>query len=164
MGDNLVYILLGLIIIILLLCIIFYNRKTETFNIPTKNFPTKNLATENKYEGLDYPASDASNSISSIFNKFVSSLNNPPSPSSTNIISTNPNTIKSLQTVGNTPETVIPYLKEQLDTISKTYFNQGIKPAVEIDNWINNLQERLNNVQLKMIELNITPNEELVFY
>jgi hypothetical protein len=159
MGYNLVYILLVLIIIIFLLCIIFYNRKTETFNIPTKN-----LATENKYQGLDYPASDSSNSISSIFNNFVSSLNNPPSPSIKNTISTNPTTTKSLQTVGNTPETVIPYLKEQLDIISKTYFNQGIKPAVEIDNWINNLQERLNNVQLKMIELNITPNEELVFY
>jgi len=162
MGKNLLYILLGFLTVFLLLCIIYYNKETDTFTIPTKN-----IAPENEYRGLEYPASDSSNSISSIFNRFITNLNTPTTtnPNATTTTRATTTTLpSSLPTAGNTPETVIPYLKGQLDIITKTYFNQGIKPAIEVDTWIKNLQERLSNIQLKMIELNITPNEELVFY
>ena len=157
--SNIIYVLIGLIIITTILIIIYCNRQNDTFTIPTKQF-----AAEGAYQGLDYPISGSENSISSIFNNFIRDINTPSTTPA--ITSTTPTTTQTptLQTAGNTPEDVANSLKSNLDIITRDYFNKGIKPSIEIDNWITNLQDRLSKIQLKMIELNIHPKEELVFY
>jgi capsule polysaccharide export protein KpsE/RkpR len=65
-------------------------------------------------------------------------------------------------------KTDIPALHQDLirkiEEISHNYFNKGIKPALEVNLIMDKLQERLNNIGLKLVELNIKPQNEPVFY
>ena len=159
MSPKIIYFICSLVIAILL-AIIYYYKDKFTVKIPT-------IAPANVYSSynLAYPT-DPNTDISTILQSYASNINNP-ATSRTNASATT-TTSKSLPTAlptaGNNPQDVANYNQSQLDTITRNYFNTGIKPAIEIDNWINNLSSRLTNIQLKLVQLNVKPDKELVFY
>ena len=160
MGPKIIYFICGLVIAILLIIIYYYKDKFTVI------IPTIPPAVSYSSYSLFYPASDPSLNVETILQSYASNINNP-ATSTTNASTTrttSPPLPTALPTAGNNPQDIARYVQSQLDTITKNYFNTGIKPSIEIDNWINNLSERLTNIQLKLIELNVKPDKELVFY
>ena len=159
MGPKVIYFICCLVIIILL-TIIYYYKDNFTVYIPI-------IAPTNAYSSynLAYPT-DPNSDVEEILQSYARNINNP--ATSTTIASATTTTSNplptALPTAGNNPQDVANYVQYQLDAITKKYFNSGIKPSIEIDNWINNLSVRLTNIQLKLVQLNVKPEKELVFY
>ena len=157
MSPMIQYLICGLVIIILLLIIYYYKDKfTVVLPIIPPEVPYSNYK-------LEYPGSD----VKTVLQEYVDTINNPPatiSSSSSSPSTISPSIVAPLPTSGNDANAVAKNIKQQLKGITEDYFKKGIKPAIEIDNWINNLNQRLTNIQLKLVELNIKPNQELVFY
>lgn len=145
MNSIFLYIITIIIIFILLIIIYYYKDKFLVSTIPSAHL----------YQGLEYPTSN----VSSLLNQYIQHINNP-----STTIATPTSTSIPISTPSTTTQSISDHLKSQLKDINEYYFNNGIKPAIEINFWIDNLQSRLDNVQLKLTESNIKPEQELLFY
>jgi hypothetical protein len=67
-------------------------------------------------------------------------------------------------TVQEGPLGKIGVISETLKRVADDYFNNELRPAIEIDTWIDNLSTRLHNIHLKLVEMKITAKNDFVFY
>ena len=155
MSPQITYLICGLVIIVILIVIYYYKDK---FTVQIPQIPAVNVYSS---YNLEYP--EPNSSVENILGNFAAQINSPAPTTTSAPIQPQPQPT-ALPTGGNTQQDIVNYVKSQLDTITKNYFNKGIKPSIEIDNWISDLTDRLTNIQLKLVELNVKPQKELVFY
>ena len=146
-SSQLLYII-SVIVIIILLVIIYWFKEKFTF--------LSDIPDSGKYTGLDYPGTN---------DELKTRITNlmPTEKSSTGTSIASP-LVGTPSTTAAATDKNITALQDKLKSISENYFKNEIKPQLEINRFIDNLQTRLDNIQLKLAEMNIKPQQELVFY
>ena len=176
MTSKAVYIISAIVIILLLFIIYWYREKFDSIIPPIPDEGTYYVSSGKlEYPGNTNPVADIAN-LRNRLNELADSI--PTNIDTENIVPVKKSDLtispilppcETIFNKGNTENftdstNIATQLKGNLDAISQNYFKNEIKPALEINRWIDNLQTRLDNIQLKLAEKNIKPADELVFY